>query len=361
MAENKKDFDAMVVPKGARIIVRDGNEIELDVQGDLILQESQQGLTKLHSHHGSILIDEDVVVNTRSIRSDQKIRVRGKLESNDLKAESISIEGGKVFCEDLNTKELESTDGEIETNTIKADSVSIKGGSVEIGSIFAKKLNLANKVNGSILISNAKERTVDENVQIKGGFESDVELLGYLLKYRHQFMSDKVLAELKSRKEGREFKRFLIEDSGAEATDQLSEEDSDTIDVFASEEISDMEEETLGGEVKDDSEVVGEDTVAESSTNEVNAKTSEKPQAANEEVASKLNEFSEKLSPLLPEQQDQPAMVKLIMASLRQNDLKTLRAIYQRWADNLKKELSGIDDDAKEVIEEIGEYIDTVG
>ena len=195
MAEFGKDnneHEAMIIPKGARILSPDGGEIQLDVQGDLVLQESQKGLTELKSHHGSILIDDGVNVKSRHIAAKHMIRVRGTLESEDIRSDSISLEGGSITCGELQTKTFESDEGHIESSGVVADSVSIKGGSVEIGSINAKSLDMKNRVRGSVLISNAKKRNVDETVQIKGGFESDVELLGFLLKYRQQVMSDKV-------------------------------------------------------------------------------------------------------------------------------------------------------------------------
>lgn len=202
----------MVIPKGARIIAEEGAEIELNVQGDLILQESQKGLSALISHHGSILIDKDVVVNAHNIRAKHVIRIMGTLDTEDIKSESITIDNGKLECNQVDTEELTCENAKLGTSTVKARKVHIKGGHVEVGSIHADSLKLENKVKGSILISSARERKIDDNVMIKGGFESDVELLGYLLKYRREIMSDRVLKELKSRKEGQEFKRFFVDE-----------------------------------------------------------------------------------------------------------------------------------------------------
>ena len=196
MAEKDLEHEAMVVPRGARIIAGEGGQIELDVQGDLILQESQRGLTGLSSHHGSILIDDDVTVRSRSVKACHLVRVRGRLETSDIQAASVAVEGGAMSCVELNTGRLESSGGRLDVKGITAKEVRISGGQVEIGAINAERLRLENRVRGTLLISSAKDRHIDETVQLKGGFETDVELLGYLLKYRHQILSGRVLQEL---------------------------------------------------------------------------------------------------------------------------------------------------------------------
>lgn len=319
MAERKPEYEAMIIPRGARIIAGNGAEIELDVQGDLVLQESQQGLTSLVSHHGSILIDKDVVVRSRKIQSPHLIRVRGRLETHDINAGSVSVEGGTVHCEEMHTKQLECIDGNLTTNAIKAEAVQIKGGSVEIGSINATSLKLENRVRGSILISSARERSVDETVQVKGGFESDVELLGYLLKYRRQIMSDRVLKELQSRQEGRELRRFLL-DEKTEPGDEEAEPAA-AIEVQA-----EVAEETA------EPAAVG--------SSDIDARPS-------------FTAYADRLEPQLPEKEKRSALMKLVIASLRQGDLQTLRAIFQRWTVNLREEMKNLPDGANAVLEEI--------
>lgn len=213
MSDERSDFDAMVLPRGAQIAAGESRHIELNVQGDIILQENQRELVALNSHHGSILIDKDVTIRSRSIAAKKMIRVRGRLESDEIRAGTIFLEGGALLCGSLNTDRLTSQEGSLEARSIKSNEVQIAGGHVEIGAIFADSLLVEGAVQGAIMITSAKEMRVAETAQVKGGFESDVELLGFLLKFRHQFMSDRVLAELKTRKEGRELKRFLLREA----------------------------------------------------------------------------------------------------------------------------------------------------
>lgn len=355
---NNSEHEAMIIPKGARILSPDGGEIQLDVQGDLVLQESQKGLTELKSHHGSILIDDGVNVKSRNIAAKHMIRVRGKLESDDIRSENISIEGGSVTCSELHTQTLESENGHIESSGISADNISIKGGSVEIGSINAKTLNMKNKVHGSVLISNAKERNVDDTVQIKGGFESDVELLGYLLKYRRQVMSDKVLQELNERKEGREFRRFLLDEHMEEddsepeplstvAPVEEEEEEAEEVVIETTAEPVVIEEEEVE---EDDDEAVIIDEIDEEDDEDI-------VDLSDEDTAERLKEFGTSLDEALPDEAELPAILKLVRASLQQGDLKTLQALYQRWAGTLNEEAAQFEGSVGDIIEEVRLFV----
>jgi cytoskeletal protein CcmA (bactofilin family) len=378
MADNSANYEAMVIPKGARIIAGDGAEIELDVQGDLILQESQEGLTALKSHHGSILIDENVHVRSRAINARHMIRVRGRLETDDISSENIRVEGGMVHCDTISTKKLECSDGKIETSTIRADQVSIKGGNVEIGSINAETISLKDRVRGSILISSAKKRDIDETVSIKGGFESDVELLGYLLKYRHQVMSNRVLEELKSRKEGREFKRFLVGGEAEEepatfetshAVDAL-EAEAERIEAEVEAEVTEEPVEEAIEETVEETAAVEETVAGEEPEEPADLEEQEDPFETAEsaveqpgdkkDIKSKLQEYGQQLQPLLPDAESQSALIKLIQASLRQGDVHTLMAIFQRWSSNLDEELKSLNEDTRSAILEIREFLYTV-
>lgn len=322
MPERKPEYEAMIIPRGARIIAGNGGEIELDVQGDLVLQESQQGLTSLVSHHGSILIDKDVVVRSRKIQSPHMIRVRGRLETGDITAGNVSVEGGSIRCEEMHTQQLECVDGTLTTNAIKAESVQIRGGNVEIGSINTTSLKLENKVRGSILISSARERKVDDTVQVKGGFESDVELLGYLLKYRRQIMSDRVLKELQSRQEGRELRRFLLDEKpGDEPGEPIV---------------------TSTGAIEVEAEISAPGSFTEPA-----------PTAAAHDPRVQFAGYADRLEQALPEKEKRSALMKLVVASLHQGDLQTLRAIFQRWTVNLREEMKNLPAEANSVLEEI--------
>ncbi len=304
MAEKDLEHEAMVVPRGARIIAGEGGQIELDVQGDLILQESQRGLTGLSSHHGSILIDDDVTVRSRSVKACHLVRVRGRLETSDIQAASVAVEGGAMSCVELNTGRLESSGGRLDVKGITAKEVRISGGQVEIGAINAERLRLENRVRGTLLISSAKDRHIDETVQLKGGFETDVELLGYLLKYRHQILSGRVLQELESSDEGRDFQRLL---SGAETAADAAPADS-------------------GG----------------------------KPDAA---VIERLQRYGEELKASLPEAAEQSAIFKLLVTSLEQGDLPTLMSLFTRWSDSLRKEREQLPDETSLLLDEIGRFV----
>ena len=349
MADSNNVFEAMVIPKGARIIAEEGAEIELNVQGDLILQESQKNLSALVSHHGSILIDKDVVVDAHNIRAKHVIRIMGHLETEEIKAESINIEAGKLECNQVETQELKCENGKLGTSTVKAKEVSIKGGHVEIGSIHADSLKLEQKVKGSILISSARERKIDDNVMIKGGFESDVELLGYLLKYRREIMSDRVLKELKARKEGQEFRRFFVDEDeelpSLEASKKEKKKDNAAIEV-SSEVVEEEKPEIKAEKVAEEPEVVEE---------VVEPEVGDTPKP--EEVKTTLKKMGDELEPLLPPQQTLTALMKLILASLRQGDTQTLKAIFDRWSGNLQDELKGLSEEANEQIQVIKGYL----
>ncbi len=354
MAGETREFEAMVVPRGARIIAGDGNRIELDVKGDLILQENQQGLTSLTSQHGSILIDEGVTVRSSQIKAEHLIRVRGRLETDSIRASSISVEGGILRCGEIHTNTLNSRGSELEVRAIGADKVMINGGSVEIGKIEAKTLQLENKVRGAILIITADDRRVDDTVQVKGGFESDVELLGYLLKYRHQVMSDKVLHELKSRKEGREFQRFLLREreiGGEDVAAELREPELAEplpVEPVPVEMIDIVEEEVAEAEQ-------AEPTPVEAPEPEI--VMDEIPAAVPREVVERMAALESELSATIEDLDEAPNGLRLIVACLREKDFNNLKTSYSRWMEQLEPDRGTLTVRTLEVLERIADFL----
>ncbi len=353
MAGETREFEAMVVPRGARIIAGDGNRIELDVKGDLILQENQQGLTSLTSQHGSILIDEGVTVRSSHIKAEHLIRVRGRLETDSIRASSISVEGGILRCGEIHTSTLNSRESELEVRAIGADKVMINGGSVEIGKIEAKTLQLENKVRGAILITTAEDRRVDDTVQVKGGFESDVELLGYLLKYRHQVMSDKVLHELKSRKEGREFQRFLLREreigvedvAAARPEPELAE--PLPVEPVPVETIDIVEEEVAEAEA--------EPTPVEAAEPEI--VMDEFPEAVPGEFIERMAALESELGATIEDLDEAPNGLRLIVACLREKDFNNLNTSYSRWMEQLEPDRGTLTVRTLEVLERIADFL----
>jgi len=357
MAEEKSEYEAMVVPRGARIISGEGGRIELDVNGDLILQESQQGLTSLTSHHGSILIDEGVMVRSSSIKANHMIRVRGRLETGEIKAARISLEGGTLRCAEVTTNSFISSDSDLEVRAIAADVVKISGGTVEIGSINSKTLHMEKHVRGAVLITSAEDRRLDETVQVKGGFESDIELFGYLLKYRREVMSDRVLRELKSRKEGREFQRFLLrereileEDDSAEA-DIVVVEEQPQADAPDPEREAEALKEAMLEDERARAEELGE---AELPTVEM---TESVPDAVPRAVAERLNGFAEELKASLDDEENAPEVIKLVLNSLYEADLHGLHISYADWMEWLEDDRGRLSARTLEILDEIGDFV----
>jgi cytoskeletal protein CcmA (bactofilin family) len=339
MANERMEYEAMVVPRGARIHAGDGGRIELDVQGDLILQESQQGLTSLNSRHGSILIDNGVTVRSSSIRAEHMIRIRGRLETDEISAASISLENGALICGEINTTTLNSSESDLTVKAVEADQVKISGGEVEVGAISSRSLFLENKVRGAILISAAEDRRIDDTVQVKGGFESDVELLGYLLKYRRQILSDRVLKELKSREEGREFRRYLLHEAGAEAEERAEEE------VVIEMEPPEMEEEPAA----EASEIVLEpEDISRPPT-----------EAAPLDETDRLSRFAAELSASVGDELQAPRPIKLILANLYEADLEGLRADYALWMNQLEADRARLSAETLGILEDLRKFLES--
>lgn len=70
--------------------------------------------------------------------------------------------------------------------------------------------------------------------------------------------------------------------------------------------------------------------------------------------------MGDELEPLLPSQQTLTALMKLILASLRQGDTQTLKAIFDRWSGNLQDELETLSAEANEQIQVIKGYLVSV-
>jgi len=149
--EREEIYEAMVVPKGAKIKVPEGLEIGFDVKGDLILQESQTGFNEMTSHYGSILIDENVQVVSRSINARKIVRIRGSLETDSVNAETLSLEEGTLRSRSLKAQSMEFKGGHLESGFIEAKELIIDGSEVEIGSISADKMVIKNEVKGTVM------------------------------------------------------------------------------------------------------------------------------------------------------------------------------------------------------------------
>jgi cytoskeletal protein CcmA (bactofilin family) len=346
MAEEAKGFEAMVLPRGARIIAGDGRQIELDVQGDLILQENQRGLSALKSHHGSILIDKDVTIRSESISAKKMIRVRGNLESDEVHAASVFVEGGELRCGELHADNVNSKVGKLEARSVHAKQVRISSGEVEIGAVFADSLNMSDGVRGAVMITEVKDLRMDESVQLKGRFDSDVELLGYLLKFRHQFMSHRVLEELKTRKNGRDFKRFLLRE--AEAQPEASEAPQP-----ADENYFEMEE-TATEESPEEPEL----TVAPEENPEYGQEAEEaEPEPVDDEA--RLSKILDKLMAAIPSEGERPDIIDRIIVSLYEGSVPGLLSVLSGEADKIEEAVQKLPEEVKGIIEDLRTFLES--
>jgi len=302
--------EAMVVPKGAKITVPPGVEIGFDVQGDLILQESQAGFNQITSHYGSILIDEGVSVVSRNIRASKMVRVKGELETANIMAEKVAVENGAVKTRTIKAREVSVKGGHMESRSIEAGNVVIDGTTVEIGTINAEKMVLKNGVKGTIIISQAKERSIDERCQIKGGFESDIELLGYLAKYRREILNERVLSQLSDLL--KEESKFLLEEPKEEA--KPAEEPREVVPEVENE---------FG--ITEKVQQVAQDQPAPPPTEE--GVVDEAFDAAHPELkrARMLLEAEHGTG------EDATPIIKVVLQYLRRNDVTSLRGIFSKW------------------------------
>jgi hypothetical protein len=328
--EGKQEmYEAMVVPKGAKIRVPEGMEIGFDVKGDLILQESQTGFNEMNSQYGSILIDENVEVISRRINANKIVRVKGTLETGSINAESLKLEDGTVRSSSIKAKSVEFTGGRLESGYIEAKELTIDGANVEIGSINADKLVLKNDVKGTIMISNVKERQIDDSAQLKGGFESDIELLGYLAKYRREILSEKALHEVERKLHIREEYKFLSSPSStapppfAEEGDKVKETSRPQVDIpsEADEAFAKFEEKTQ-------------------EKKEVSTQSLDVPTQSFDVFSiryPKLDEAQKILESEYPDESNIPPIIKVILNALDKQEITSLRAIFSKWEKVIKK------------------------
>jgi hypothetical protein len=335
MSDSK--HQAMIIPKGAKIVTSGGGDISIDVQGDLILQENQQGLTSLVSHQGSILIDDGVQVHADKVESRHMIRVKGSLTIDHLTAEAVNVDGGTLKCNSIESGQLEGNAANVNAKSIKCQEVKLKGGTVEIGSIKTHALTLKNDVKGSVLIANAVERKVDDTVKLKGGFESDVELLGYLMKYRHEVLSERVVRKLKE-SEADDLQKVLLESPESPSAD---------LDVEAT--VSEPEE-----DVFETPEVGEEDFTAADLQEEQETEEREVTESEGDGVSfDQMQKWAEKLENEIKESQNKSAVLKLIVTGLRQGDTDTLKTIFTRWKNNVEEEKKSVSEDMRETLADI--------
>jgi hypothetical protein len=322
--------EAMVVPKGAKISVPPGVEIGFDVQGDLVLQESQAGFSQIASHYGSILIDEGVSVVSRNIRALKMIRVKGAVETANIMAEKLAVEEGEVKTRSIKAREISIKGGLLESRAIETGELVIDGTNVEIGTISAERMVLKNGVKGTIIISQARERSIDERCQIKGGFESDIELLGYLAKYRREILNERVLSQLSELLKGES--RYLLEE------------------LAGKEEKPVEEPRRVAPEVEDEfgiTEKVAGITMVPEIEVEEKGEVDEEFDAAHPELkrARRLLEFEHgsKESPT--------PIIKVVLQYLRRNDIISLQGIFSKWKKVIEKAEVGFTPTTKEAFD----------
>ena len=193
-------YDTMVIPRGAKIRVPEGVPLSLDVKGDLIFQESQSDFGEINSHFGSILIDREVTISSRSFSTKKMLLVQGTLAGEKVIARHLTGEEGHIKARAIRSQVVEMRHSRLESHSVQANELRIIGGTVEVGSVNAERIVLKDGVQGTIIISAVKEWQVDPTCRIKGCFESDIELLGYLAKYWRGVLSQKALHQIERRK-----------------------------------------------------------------------------------------------------------------------------------------------------------------
>jgi hypothetical protein len=157
-------------------------------------------------------------------------------------------------------------------------------------------------------------------------------------------MSDRVLRELKARKEGREFQQFLL----TEKSEKRSNDDIDTYATIETTKPVDSFEQKMKAQAPPESarpKIVDPVQPAESTTPESPVK-----EKASSPHVERLKELAAILERQLPEQTSRSAMIKLIQASLRQGDEHTLKAVFQRWSGTLEEELKSLSEEARNTV-----------
>ncbi|TKJ29720.1 hypothetical protein CEE39_08885 [bacterium (candidate division B38) B3_B38] len=287
-------YDTMVIPRGAKIRVPEGVPLVLDVKGDLIFQESQSDFGEINTHFGSILIDRDVTIYSRSFSTKKMLLVQGTLTGDKVIARNLMGDEGHIRARAIKSRMVEMRHSRLEAHSVEANELKIVGGTVEVGSVNAERIVLKEGVQGTIIISSVKEWQVDPTCRIKGCFESDIELLGYLAKYWRRILNQKALYQIdKMRKpESPPFFTPLLP----------------------------QKEPFLPAE-KEEGELT----------------TKEKEPAIEPEELPSLRAARSILEDEYPKVESAPPVVRLIIQSLQNGDLSHLKEIFSKWGEIIEK------------------------
>ena len=300
MGENSSSnevYDTMVIPRGAKIRVPEGVPLSLDVKGDLIFQESQSDFGEINSHFGSILIDREVAISSRSFSTKKMLLVQGNLAGEKVIARKLTGDKGHIKARAIRSQIVEMRHSRLESHSVEASELRIIGGTVEVGSVNAERIVLKDGVQGTIIISAVKEWQVDPTCRIKGCFESDIELFGYLAKYWRGILSQKALHQIERRK-------------------------METQPLFSP---AEPQEEPLLSAEKEERELTKGELFTE-----------EKGPPMEHKVPS-LKTARSILEEEYPEMGSAPPAVRIILQTLQDGDLSYLKEVFSRWGETIEK------------------------
>jgi len=292
-------YDTMVIPRGAKLRVPEGVPLSLDVKGDLIFQESQSDFGEINSHFGSILIDRNVTIFSRSFSTKKTLLVQGTLTGEKVIARNLTGDEGHIRARAIRSQVVEMRHSRLESHSVEANELKIIGGTVEVGSVNAERIVLKDGVHGTIIISSVKEWQVDPTCRIKGCFESDIELLGYLAKYWRGILNQKTL--------------YQIERRGKTESQPLFRPPKPQKEPFLS-----VEKEERG-----------------LTRGELSAEEKEFPME--HEGLPSLKMARSILEEEYPEVRNAPPAIRLILQTLRNGDLSHLKEIFSRWGGVIEK------------------------
>jgi len=291
-------YDTMVIPRGAKIRVPEGIPLNLDVKGDLIFQESQSDFGEINSHFGSILIDRNVTISSRSFSTKKMLLVQGSLSGEKVIARNLKGDDGRIRARDIRSQMVEMRHSRLESHSVEANELKIVGGTVEVGSLNAERIMLQDGVQGTIIISSVKEWHIDPTCRIKGCFQSDIELLGYLAKYWRGILNQKTLYQIE--------RRMKMESQPLFTPSRTQEA------PFLTAKKEELSQRELSTEEKG-------------------------PPITHEELPS-LKMARSILEEEYPEVDSAPPAVRLILQTLQNEDLSYLKEIFSRWGEIIEKE-----------------------
>ncbi len=292
-------YDTMVIPRGAKIRVPEGVPLVLDVKGDLIFQESQSDFGEINTHFGSILIDKDVSIYSRSFSTKKMLMVQGALTGDKIIARNLTGNEGHIRAREIRSRSVEMRHSRLESHSVEANELRIIGGTVEVGSVNAERVVLKEGVQGTIIISSVKEWQVDPTCRIKGCFESDIELLGYLAKYWRRILNQKALYQIEQMRKP---------ESSPFVTPPLPEKEPF---LPAEKEERGLTEEELAAKEREPIE--------------------EPEELPSLQVARSILESE------YPEVRSAPPIIRFILQSLQNGDLSQLKQIYTKWGEIIEK------------------------